>query len=581
VTVEELEPRNLLSIFTPAQIRHAYGFDQVAFGSFRGDGSGQMIAIVDAYDDPRIASDLHTFDQTFGLADPTLTKATPQGLPATNAGWALEISLDVEWAHATAPGAKILLVEAKTSSLSNLLGAVDYARTQPGVSVVSMSWGLSEAYLSSSFEASMNIHFTTPAGHGGGVTFVAASGDDGGIYGPDWPAVSPNVLSVGGTSLNLDSQGNYLSESGWSDSSGGFSNFIPEPSYQRSVQNSGVRTTPDVAMVADPNSGLYVYTTVSQGGYTGFFQVGGTSAGAPIWSGLVAIADQGRALEGTTTATKSSLDGGTDTLPAVYRISSSDFHDVTTGGNAYYSAGPGYDLVTGRGSPKANLVIADLVKVSASGITTTAPSTTTTSGTTGSGKSGHRSDVVGGQNGQSSTNPVDASLAVALGGVVNPSFRTVSGVSPPGVAQPPASAAPAAGVAPLTSLSAAAYPLQNGGGSAAGEGADIVPADSNIDVVPPTPIDSNVPDGKIIPAAPTSPDSSTPEPPLLDELYDAAGTEEIWTAAFAGSDSLPSSIRLDDAETYDVTTSVAVALGGVWFAVAASPDQRKRPALSR
>src|SRR5262249_11683395 len=223
--LEELESRTLLSVFTPAQLRHAYGFDQITFSvnghSIVGDGSGQTIAIVDAYDNPNTLADLNYFDQTFGLPDPNFTKATPGGLPKTDAGWAMEIALDVEWAHAMAPGANILLVEAKSASLSDLLSAVDYARSQPGVVAVSMGWGSSEF----KSETIYDTYFTTPAGHGG-VTFVASSGDSGAWYGPEWPASSPKVLAVGGTSLvTADSLGTWKKETGWSGSGGGLSAF--------------------------------------------------------------------------------------------------------------------------------------------------------------------------------------------------------------------------------------------------------------------------------------------------------------------------------------------------------------------
>ncbi len=166
--------------YTPAQIRQAYGFDKITFnnGTVVGDGSGTTIAIVDAYDDPRIANDLHQFDLKFGLADPVFTKVGQTGsttaLPAANAGWISEIALDVEWAHAIAPGANILLVEANSASFGDLLTAVDYARHASGVVAVSMSWGGSEF----SSESMYDSHFTTPSGHGG-VTFVASSGDTG------------------------------------------------------------------------------------------------------------------------------------------------------------------------------------------------------------------------------------------------------------------------------------------------------------------------------------------------------------------------------------------------------------------
>ena len=162
--------------YTPAQIRQAYGINQISFnyGTVTGDGSGTTIAIIDAYNDPNIANDLHQFDLQFGLPDPALTKVNQTGgttLPAANAGWITEIALDVEWAHAIAPGANILLVEANSASFSDLFTAVNYARHATGVVAVSMSWGGGEFSSESTFDS----YFTTPSGHGG-VTFVASSG---------------------------------------------------------------------------------------------------------------------------------------------------------------------------------------------------------------------------------------------------------------------------------------------------------------------------------------------------------------------------------------------------------------------
>jgi hypothetical protein len=375
--LEELESRTLLSLspLTPAMIRHAYGFEQINFTAnghtYAGDGSGQTIAIVDAYDDPYIASDLHTFNSTFGLKDPVFVKATPQGMPAFDAGWAGEIALDVEYAHAIAPGASILLVEAQSSNLGDLLSAVDYARNQPGVVAVSMSFGGSEF----NGETAYDGYFTTPAGHlggssglagannlPGGVTFVASSGDSGAYYGVEYPSSSPNVLAVGGTTLYVsNSKGTYAGEVGWSGSGGGISQFESRPAFQKGFQSSNRRTTPDVAYDADPNSGVYVYDSANGG----WFVVGGTSAGAPQWAALIAIADQGRALQGY-----GSLDGPSQTLYAVYAMAQKSYatyyHDITSGNNGY-SAHVGYDLVTGLGSPKANALVKELLTVSGSG----------------------------------------------------------------------------------------------------------------------------------------------------------------------------------------------------------------------
>lgn len=328
--------------YTPAQIRHAYGFDQVAFsGGVSGTGAGQTIAIVDAYNDPNIAADLAVFDQKYGIAAPPSLSVVNQlggaALPATNAGWAGEIALDVEWAHAIAPAAKILLVEANSSSLSNLLAAVDTARNAGGVSVVSISWGSTEF----ASETAYDSYFTTPANHIG-VTFVAAAGDQGSWSAASWPAASPNLLSVGGTTLNLqDAAGTYGSESGWSNGGGGTSSFEATPSYQSGVATTGTttvtgtrspfglfgrfgfgiptvaaasgRSSPDVAYNADPNTGFAVYDSVPDQGYSGWQVVGGTSAGAPQWAALVAIADQGRSLQSLPT-----LSGASQTLASLY-----------------------------------------------------------------------------------------------------------------------------------------------------------------------------------------------------------------------------------------------------------------------
>ncbi len=344
--------------FSPAQIRHAYGFDQITFnnGAVQGDGAGQTIAIVDAYSQPNIVSDLAAFDSTYGIAAPpkfsVVNESGGSTLPTADQNWGLEISLDVEWAHAIAPGANILLVEANSSGFSDLISAVNYARNQTGVSVVSMSWGAGEF----SGETAYDSYFTTPSGHNG-VTFVASTGDSGSSGAPESPSVSANVLAVGGTQLSTDVSGNYLSETGWSGSGGGISAYESQPAYQKGVvtQTSTMRAVPDVSYDGSSSSPFAVYDTSSYGGW---IQVYGTSAGAPQWAALVAVADQGLALSG-----KGSLDGATQTLPDLYKLPGSDFHDVTTGSNGAYSAGAGYDLVTGRGSPYANLIVDSLAGV--------------------------------------------------------------------------------------------------------------------------------------------------------------------------------------------------------------------------
>jgi subtilase family serine protease len=346
-------------VYSPQQIRHAYGFDQIQLpGGVAAAGSGQTIAIVAAYDDPTIAGDLRHFDQTFGLPDPpSLVKLTPQSGAAhpiqENDTWAGEIALDVEWAHAIAPKANILLVEANSNSYDDLMVAVVTAIRQPGVVAVSMSWGGPEFAQEIAYDGNFYTPWNHTGGSGlkGGITFVAAAGDNG--AGTEWPAVSPDVLAVGGTHLVLSATNTYLSESAWSSGGGGASTYEAEPGFQRGLQSSGTRSTPDVAYDADINTGFYVYNTAGlPKGDTGWWAVGGTSAGVPQWAALVALADQGRALEGL--GSLGNAQALIDSLPA------SAFHDVTTGSNGF-AAGVGYDLATGRGSPYADRVVAGLV----------------------------------------------------------------------------------------------------------------------------------------------------------------------------------------------------------------------------
>jgi subtilase family serine protease len=382
--------------YTPSQISQAYNFNNISFsnGAVKGDGSGQTIAIVDAFNAPNITHDLGVFDSQFGLAAPPSFKVVNgnggSNLPTTDAGWAGEISLDVEWAHAIAPGANIVLVEAASASLTDLLKAVDTARNMAGVSVVSMSWGGSEffSFNGAEFtgETQYDYHFTTPAGHTG-VTFVASAGDSGVFSGVEWPAVSPNVVSVGGTSLYANADGSYAGEYSWSGTSGGVSQVEPTPAYQQSADPYTTRTSPDVAYVGDPNTGVAVYDSLADGGYVGWQVVGGTSVGAPQWAALIAIADQGRAVSGLST-----LDGASQTLPVLYSLYgapgtsayssyTTDFNDVIDPGRGRFFGGAataGYDTITGLGSPIASQIVDALANITPGSSTPTTPTSPTT-----------------------------------------------------------------------------------------------------------------------------------------------------------------------------------------------------------
>jgi subtilase family serine protease len=327
---------------SPAQMQVAYGFSQIA-----NQGAGQTVAIIDAFDNPNVESDLAVFSTQFGLPPCTTQNGCFQKVYATgtqprgNTGWGLEMSLDVQWVHAIAPQAKIILVEAANNFNYALNHAVDVAVSM-GASVVSMSYGGGENAL----EKMSDRHFRVPF-----VTFVASSGDNG--HGAQYPAASPYVVGVGGTSLTIQNGGQYVSETAWVGSGGGISAYEPQPQYQVGIVSSTFRAVPDVSYDADPNTGVPVYD--SYGGYN-WVQVGGTSMSAPQWSALFAIVNSSRVANG-----KQPLNG---VLPYLYQLTA-DLHDVTTGSNGgcgqLCNAGPGYDEVTGNGTPKADLLIPALV----------------------------------------------------------------------------------------------------------------------------------------------------------------------------------------------------------------------------
>ena len=218
----------VVGAFTPAQIQVAYGFNNVSFHGVAGNGSGETIAIVDAYNDPSIQTNLNTFDSQYGLPATTVAVVNETGgttYPPSDStgGWELEESLDVEWAHAMAPGASIMLVESSSTNNSDLLAAVKYASAH--ANVVSMSWGGGEF----SGETADDTQYFDKAG----VTFVASSGDAGAPA--SFPASSPNVLAVGGTALTLGAGSVWASETSWIDSGGGPSADEAQPSYQQGV----------------------------------------------------------------------------------------------------------------------------------------------------------------------------------------------------------------------------------------------------------------------------------------------------------------------------------------------------------
>jgi subtilase family serine protease len=312
---------------TPDEVKEAYGFSTAPDA-----GAGQTVAVVVPFDHPRIEDDLNAFSKKFGLPPCTtrngcFKKVDHRGgksWPATNKLWSMEVALDVEWAHAIAPGAKILLVEAQSDRLADVLKAHDYATAHAGY--VSNSWGLKEF----ASQSRHNHHFKRP-----GVSIFVASGDDGADAGPSYPATAPGVVAVGGTTLTDIGQATF-SEKGWKGSGGGCSRYETAHRAQaafagyRATDCAGKRAAPDVSLVGDPRTGVAVYNSYKTS--QPWMTLGGTSASTPMWAGRAATS--GLVIDANLLYATPSV------IP---------FRDITAGDNGLPAA-PGYDLVTGLGS---------------------------------------------------------------------------------------------------------------------------------------------------------------------------------------------------------------------------------------
>jgi subtilase family serine protease len=417
--------------FTPAAMRAAYNYPAGY------DGKGITIAIIDSFGSPTIASDLHIFDTAFGLQPmcgeagvtcepgmPTFRVLEVQGSPPpvppppnngtglqNHFGWAVEVSLDVEWAHATAPGANIILVTTPTAEtlgvqgFSPMMNAVQYVVDNHLADIISMSLAAGEGTFNGQAALS-NLRKALVDAQAHSITVVASSGDGGTtnalkqpVKNPGvipypsvgWPASDPLVTGVGGTRLCTDPtatagrvtdttdpptvcQGQAETEIGWPFSGGGYSILFQRPAFQSTLPagssyvgssvgapgpNSNMRGVPDVAYQASSGTGPLVYL-----GAYGWFVVGGTSCSAPQWAGLVAVADQ------ISQATWGDNLGYIN--PGLYKIGSdpvryaNDFFDITTGNNQTssiqgYPASTGWDSVTGLGTPNAANLAFDLV----------------------------------------------------------------------------------------------------------------------------------------------------------------------------------------------------------------------------
>ncbi len=380
--------------YDPGQIQRAYGVDALLAHGIT--GKKRTIVIVDAFSNPYVASDLAIFDATFGLPDPVLKVIAPQGVPdfdfnnPDHTGWAGEITLDVQWAHAIAPQAKIVLVEAKSSEDADILAATKYAVDHNLGDVISQSFGEGETCVLPDLLDAQHRVFKRATDKG--ITLIAATGDDGvaqfACDGSDAvfkdassPATDPLVLGVGGTTLDAGAKGRYKGETAWSEaqdigipcltadgdgcSGGGFSDSYRRPSYQAGFGGTrrSARGIPDVAYSAGVDGGVLLHDGVflqvlglDPLDPTLFFRAGGTSEGSPQWAGLIALADQ---LAGHRLGlVNDDLYGFARSSPTYART----FHDIRSGTNDFagiegYETSRGWDPVTGLGSPKANVLV--------------------------------------------------------------------------------------------------------------------------------------------------------------------------------------------------------------------------------
>jgi subtilase family serine protease len=376
-----------LPCYSPQEIRHAYGVDELVNKGY--DGAGQTIVIFDSFGSPTIASDLQSFDAGYGLpAPPSFTVLSPLGTVPYDptaipdqVGWAVETTLDVEWAHAMAPDASIVLMTSPVDETEGVQGMPqfneleNYALDHHLGQVWSQSWGATEntLFTPAGEQVFGDFEATYARADASGVTVLASTGDagtanvdvNGNVY-PfptvNFPASSPLVTAVGGTSLTADTNGDYESETVWPFSGGGISQQFSEPLYQRfflpgsdQIELAGNRGIPDVSWNADPNTPILIYLSFLGPSAAGYYTIGGTSEGSPDWAGLVADLDQ---FAGHPLGLLN---------PYLYALGAVGigFHDITVGNNSQdgvpgYSATPGWDAASGWGTPDLSEFFGDI-----------------------------------------------------------------------------------------------------------------------------------------------------------------------------------------------------------------------------
>ncbi len=386
-TYAECEAQFQVPCYDPEQLRTAYDLQAL---TQKGDtGKGQTIVLIDSFGSPTALSDLKQFDKDYGLPDPpSFQQLAPLGsvpFDPTNSdqvGWAEETSLDVQWSHAMAPAANIIVLTSPVSEtegvqgLPQFLQLEQYALSHHLGHIISQSWSATENTLFTTEGEQVISNFEKFYQYAdlNGFSIFASTGDSG-TANPDvngntypfptvgFPASSPWITAVGGTSLYADANGNYQNETVWNDGAGsatggGISQYFKEPFYQKFLPSSdqkllnGHRGLPDISMNADPNTPVPVYLGFLGASQNAYYLFGGTSESSPLWAGLTADANQyvGHPL--------GFLNPALYAFGANKRVASQVFHDITVGNNAQppipgYSATPGWDAASGWGTPKA------------------------------------------------------------------------------------------------------------------------------------------------------------------------------------------------------------------------------------
>jgi subtilase family serine protease len=384
--------------YQPLQVRTAYHIQSLLDGGTT--GRGRTIVIIDAFQDPSIRTDLAIFDRVFGIPDPVFRQVAPFGLPRFNikdtnqVGWSAEIALDVEWAHAIAPGARIVLALARSDDDTDVYNTLRYAIDHNLGDVISQSFGEAERCVDPRLlRATHRLYQRATAK---GITLIASSGDDGATQptcnGKSFfrsvssPAADPLITAIGGTNLAANPiTGAYEDEIAWTDarlthhssqgfSGGGFSTIYTRPSYQANIPHTRAngRGVPDLAYNAGEDGGVLVHWGVGNRLAKAlstdpriFYEFGGTSAGAPQWAGLVALADQ---LAGQRLGTLNPAFYRIGRDPALYPVA---FHDPHSRGNSLHgirgdAAATNWDPVTGLGTPKADVLVPLVARLAAS-----------------------------------------------------------------------------------------------------------------------------------------------------------------------------------------------------------------------